>query len=45
MDLFGKARLLTFDHDPMTREPTVEVARSLAAGMGAFAGVAGREPG
>ena len=25
-DLFGAARLLTFDHDPLTREPTVEVA-------------------
>ena len=23
---FGQARLLTFDHDPITREPTVEVA-------------------
>ena len=23
---FGAARLLTFDHDPLTREPTVEVA-------------------
>lgn len=23
---FGRARLLTFDHDPVTREPTVEVA-------------------
>ena len=26
MDLFGKARLLTFDHDPITRSATVEVA-------------------
>ena len=26
MDSFGNARLLTFDHDPLTREPTVEVA-------------------
>lgn len=26
IDVFGKARLLTFDHDPDTREPTVEVA-------------------
>jgi WD40 repeat protein len=26
LDAFGKARLLTFDHDPGTRTPTVEVA-------------------
>jgi len=26
IDAFGEARLLTFDHDPATREPTVEVA-------------------
>jgi WD40 repeat protein len=26
IDLFGKYRLLTFDHDPATRSPTVEVA-------------------
>jgi WD40 repeat protein/DNA-binding SARP family transcriptional activator len=26
MDGFGRARLLTFDHDPETRAPTVEVA-------------------
>jgi WD40 repeat protein len=26
MDAFGKYRLLTFDRDPQTREPTVEVA-------------------
>jgi hypothetical protein len=26
LDTFGKARLLTFDRDPLTREPTVEVA-------------------
>ncbi|NUM48424.1 MAG: protein kinase, partial [Anaerolineales bacterium] len=26
IDAFGKARLLTFDHDPVTRGPTVEVA-------------------
>lgn len=26
IELFGAARLLTFDHDPLTREPTVEVA-------------------
>ena len=26
IDIFGKARLLTFDHDPVTRSPTVEVA-------------------
>jgi WD40 repeat protein/serine/threonine protein kinase/DNA-binding SARP family transcriptional activator len=26
LDQFGAARLLTFDHDPATREPTVEVA-------------------
>ncbi len=26
VDEFGQARLLTFDHDPVTREPTVEVA-------------------
>ena len=26
IDTFGAARLLTFDHDPATREPTVEVA-------------------
>ena len=26
IDTFGRARLLTFDHDPETREPTVEVA-------------------
>jgi WD40 repeat protein len=26
LDSFGKARLLTFDHDPDTREPTIEVA-------------------
>ena len=26
IDLFGKARLLTFDHDPITRSATVEVA-------------------
>ncbi|MGD8856849.1 MAG: protein kinase, partial [Chloroflexota bacterium] len=26
IDLFGAARLLTFDHDPITRGPTVEVA-------------------
>jgi WD40 repeat protein/serine/threonine protein kinase len=26
IDTFGKSRLLTFDHDPTTREPTIEVA-------------------
>ncbi len=26
IDLFGKARLLSFDHDPITRSPTIEVA-------------------
>ena len=26
IDSFGQARLLTFDHDPVTRGPTVEVA-------------------
>jgi DNA-binding SARP family transcriptional activator len=26
IDAFGRARLLTFDRDPLTREPTVEVA-------------------
>jgi len=26
LDAFGKYRLLTFDHDPLNREPTVEVA-------------------
>ncbi len=26
IDRYGDARLLTFDHDPVTREPTVEVA-------------------
>ncbi|MDX1414140.1 MAG: hypothetical protein R3293_08110, partial [Candidatus Promineifilaceae bacterium] len=26
LDAFGRFRLLTFDHDPVTREPTVEVA-------------------
>lgn len=26
LDLFGKHRLLTFDHDPLTRAPTVEIA-------------------
>jgi WD40 repeat protein/serine/threonine protein kinase len=26
LDQFGKYRLLTFDHDPVTREPTIEVA-------------------
>jgi WD40 repeat protein/DNA-binding SARP family transcriptional activator/tRNA A-37 threonylcarbamoyl transferase component Bud32 len=26
LDAFGRSRLLTFDHDPQTREPTVEVA-------------------
>lgn len=26
VDAFGRARLLAFDHDPATREPTVEVA-------------------
>jgi WD40 repeat protein/serine/threonine protein kinase/DNA-binding SARP family transcriptional activator len=26
IELYGRHRLLTFDHDPMTREPTVEVA-------------------
>ncbi len=26
VDSFGDARLLSFDHDPVTREPTVEVA-------------------
>jgi WD40 repeat protein/serine/threonine protein kinase/two-component SAPR family response regulator len=26
LDLFGRYRLLTFDHDPLTRGPTVEVA-------------------
>lgn len=26
LERFGHARLLTFDHDPQTREPTVEVA-------------------
>ena len=26
MDAFGKARLLTFDRDPLTRGPTVEIA-------------------
>ena len=26
IDAFGAARLLTFDHDPTTRQPTVEVA-------------------
>jgi WD40 repeat protein/serine/threonine protein kinase len=26
LDIFGRARLLTFDRDPVTREPSVEVA-------------------
>jgi WD40 repeat protein/transcriptional regulator with XRE-family HTH domain len=26
IDLYGQARLLTFDRDPLTREPTIEVA-------------------
>lgn len=26
LEVFGKSRLLTFDHDPVTRGPTVEVA-------------------
>ena len=26
LDIFGRARLLTFDHDLLTREPTIEVA-------------------
>jgi len=26
IDRYGEARLLTFDHDPLTRQPTVEVA-------------------
>lgn len=26
LDVFGKQRLLTFDNDPITREPTIEVA-------------------
>ena len=26
VDAFGEARLLSFDHDPLTREPTIEVA-------------------
>ena len=26
IDLFGRYRLLTFDHDPITRAPTVEIA-------------------
>jgi WD40 repeat protein/tRNA A-37 threonylcarbamoyl transferase component Bud32 len=26
LDAYGKYRLITFDHDPQTREPTVEVA-------------------
>ncbi|MCI0714307.1 MAG: protein kinase [Chloroflexi bacterium] len=26
LDLFGKHRLLSFDHEPQTREPTVEIA-------------------
>lgn len=26
IDLFGRHRLLTFDHEPATREPTVEIA-------------------
>ncbi|MCJ7536294.1 MAG: protein kinase, partial [Anaerolineales bacterium] len=26
IDSYGRARLLTFDHDPQTREPTIEVA-------------------
>jgi WD40 repeat protein len=26
IEYFGKSRLLTFDHDPQTREPTIEVA-------------------
>src|SRR5262249_31094070 len=26
IDEFGRHRLLTFDHDPITREPTVEIA-------------------
>ena len=26
IDIFGKARLLSFDHDPITRGPTIEVA-------------------
>lgn len=26
LDAFGKARLLTFDHDPVTRGPTMEIA-------------------
>ena len=26
LDAYGRYRLLTFDHDPLTREPTVEVA-------------------
>jgi serine/threonine protein kinase len=32
IDIFGKARLLTFDHDPVTREPTVEVAHEALLG-------------
>ena len=26
VEMYGRFRLLTFDHDPATREPTVEVA-------------------
>ena len=29
IDVFGAARLLVFDHDPATREPTVEVAHEM----------------
>jgi DNA-binding SARP family transcriptional activator/WD40 repeat protein len=32
VDVFGEARLLTFDHDPTTRGPTVEVAHEALIG-------------
>jgi WD40 repeat protein/serine/threonine protein kinase len=32
IDVFGKARLLTFDHDPVTRGSTVEVAHEALLG-------------
>ncbi len=40
LDAFGRHRLLTFDREPSTREPTVEVAHEalLGSGRGCAAG-------
>ena len=43
LDIYGKYRLLTFETDPQTREPTVEVAHgALIRHVGRLRGVRGR---